>query len=41
MFDGAPAKVQKVTLRSATDGLDVEDIALITPGAGSQAPRAP
>jgi hypothetical protein len=28
MFDGVSAKVQKVTLRSTTDGLDVEDITL-------------
>jgi hypothetical protein len=37
MFDGVPAKVQKVALRSATGGLDVEEIGLIAPNAGTQA----
>jgi hypothetical protein len=35
MFDSVPAKVQKVTLRSMTGGLEVQDISLIdsaTPG---------
>src|SRR5579863_8934087 len=36
MFDGVPAKVQKVALRSATGGLDVEEIGLIAPNAGTQ-----
>ena len=35
MFDGVPTKVQKVTLRSATGGLDVEDISLIPPDAAA------
>jgi hypothetical protein len=35
MFDGVPTKVQKVALRSATGGLDVEDISLIGAGAPS------
>jgi len=34
MFDGVPTKVQKVALRSATGGLDVEDITLLI-GAGA------
>jgi hypothetical protein len=37
MFDGVPAKVQKVALRSTAGGLDVEDIGLIAPNAGAQA----
>jgi hypothetical protein len=37
MFDGVPAKVQKVALRSATGGLDVEEIGLIVPNAAAQA----
>jgi hypothetical protein len=37
MFDGVPAKVQKVALRSATGGLDVEEIGLVVPSAGTQA----
>jgi hypothetical protein len=37
MFDGVPAKVQKVALRSATGGLDVEEIGLIAANAGTQA----
>jgi hypothetical protein len=32
MFDGVPAKVQKVALRSTAGGLDVEDISLVAPG---------
>ena len=32
-FDAVQAKVEKVTLRSATGGLNVSDIALIVPGA--------
>lgn len=32
MFDGVPPKVQKVTLRSASAGLDVEDISLTASG---------
>jgi hypothetical protein len=32
MFDGVPAKVQKVTLRSVKGGMDVEDIGLIAAG---------
>lgn len=32
MFDGVPSKVQKVTLRSASGGLDVEDISLTASG---------
>jgi hypothetical protein len=35
MFDDVQAKVQKVSLRSKTGGLDVEDITLITSGTGS------
>lgn len=31
MFDGVPEKVQKVALRSAAEGLDVEDISLVAP----------
>jgi hypothetical protein len=31
MFDDVPTKVQKVTLRSASGGLDVEDVSLIAP----------
>jgi hypothetical protein len=34
-FDGVPAKVQKVALRSAAGGLDVEDIALVAADAGA------
>jgi hypothetical protein len=30
MFDGVPTKVQKIAMRSATGGLDVEEITLIT-----------
>ena len=38
MFDGVQTKVQKVALRSATGGLDVEEIGLIVaPTAGTQA----
>jgi hypothetical protein len=33
VFDGVPAKVDKVALRSAAGGLDVEDIHLIAPNA--------
>ena len=36
MFDGVPAKVQKVTLRSTAGGLDVEDISLLPPTADAQ-----
>ncbi len=36
LFDGVQTKVQKVALRSATGGLDVEEIALIVPGATGQ-----
>lgn len=32
MFDDVPTKVQKVTLRSASASLDVEDVSLIAPG---------
>ncbi len=32
MFDDVPTKVQKVALRSASSGLDVEDMSLIAPG---------
>jgi len=35
MFDDVQAKIQKVSLRSKTGGLDVEDITLITSGTGS------
>jgi len=35
MFDDVQAKVQKVSLRSKSGGLDVEDITLITSGTGS------
>ena len=31
MFDDVPTKVEKVTLRSASSGLDVEDVSLIAP----------
>ena len=37
MFDGVQTKVQKVALRSATGGLDVEEITLIDPNAGAKA----
>jgi hypothetical protein len=37
MFDDVQPKVQKVTLRSQSGGLDVEDITLITSGAASDA----
>jgi hypothetical protein len=48
-FDGVPAKVEKITLRSATGGLDVNGISLIAVGAAdasgpaqpSSAPVAP
>lgn len=40
MFDGVPAKVQKVALRSATGGLDVEEIVLVAPGGGMQGAQA-
>jgi hypothetical protein len=36
MFDGVPAKVQRVTLRSTAGGLDVEDISLVAPGSDAQ-----
>jgi hypothetical protein len=32
MFDGVPAKVQKVALRSTAGALDAEDISLVAPG---------
>ena len=37
MFDGVQTKVQKVALRSATGGLDVEEITLIDPNVGAKA----
>ena len=37
MFDGVQAKVEKVTLRSATGGLNVADISLASPDASSNA----
>jgi hypothetical protein len=37
VFDGVQTKVQKVALRSATDGLDAEEITLIALDGGSQA----
>jgi hypothetical protein len=37
-FDGVQTKVEKVTLRSATGGLDVEDIVLIVPS-GAPSPQ--
>jgi hypothetical protein len=37
MFDGVPTKVQKVALRSAADGLDVEEINLLGASAGTKA----
>jgi hypothetical protein len=37
MFDGVQTKVQKVALRSATGGLDVEEITLIDPNPGAKA----
>jgi hypothetical protein len=37
MFDGVQTKVQKVALRSATGGLDVEEITLIDPNVGAHA----
>jgi hypothetical protein len=36
IFDSVPTKVQKVALRSATGGLDVEEIALLAPNADSR-----
>jgi hypothetical protein len=36
-FDAVQTKVEKVTLRSTTGGLDVENIALIVPGASGEA----
>ena len=39
MFDGVQTKVQKVALRSATGGLDVEEITLIDPNAGKASPQ--
>jgi hypothetical protein len=36
MFDGVPAKVQRVALRSTAGGLDVEDISLLAPGSDTQ-----
>jgi hypothetical protein len=41
MFSGVPTKVAKVALRSATGGLDVEEIGLIAPGAATTATTAP
>jgi hypothetical protein len=37
MFDGVQPKVEKVALRSATAGLNVEEIGLVAPNAGAQA----
>jgi hypothetical protein len=37
MFDGVQPKVEKVALRSATAGLNVEEIGLVAPTAGAQA----
>jgi hypothetical protein len=39
MFDGVQSNVQKVTLRSATGGLDVEEISLVAASAGAQKGR--
>jgi hypothetical protein len=36
MFDGVPVKVQKVTLRCAAGGLDVEEITLVAAATGAQ-----
>ncbi|MGH3426346.1 MAG: hypothetical protein ACRDQZ_02025 [Mycobacteriales bacterium] len=36
MFDGVQPKVQKVTLRSTTGGLDVEEIGLLAAGGGQK-----
>jgi hypothetical protein len=36
MFDGVPAKVQKVALRSTAVGLDVEDIILVAPSSDAE-----
>ena len=36
MFDGVPAKVQKVTLRSTSADLDVEDVNLVAPATDAQ-----
>jgi hypothetical protein len=40
MFDGVPPKVQKVTLRSASAGLDVEDISLTASGSEAATAQA-
>jgi hypothetical protein len=37
MFDGVQPRVEKVALRSATAGLNVEEIGLVAPNAGAQA----